>query len=245
MLLPFAERATNPSNAKNPNVIGQFKIDEGGPTFQRLTDPESGTTGAFTIIQPEGPFQQDRLVVFANVGGQTIPFYRSQGGTSGKAQGSFYPIPGVSGDDWIVKGSSQDQTGWYNYNQYYNNPGFRKVAEYLNQRYGNKSLEEARAALEADFGAPTMGSPKGDNYNMPSYALVNKAAGNRAVDIVNRMKDVSGPGDPRVFPELMKWNLKTFPDTYLEQLKHNRPAADPLEQLIDIPGQMNLPGMQQ
>lgn len=241
-LLPFAERATNPSSAKNPNVTGQFKIDESGPSFQKIVDPESGVNGAFTVIKPEGPFQEDRLVVFANVNGETIPFYRSQGGTSGKQQGSFYPFPGISAEDWLVKGTSQDKSGWANYNEYYNNPGFRKVAEYLNSKYGRESLQEARSLLERDFGKPVEG-PDGANQNIPSYALINKAAGNRAVNVVNAMKDVQGPADPRVMPELLKWNLRTFPEQYWQGVPWAN-TPDPVSNLAEIPGQMTLPGFE-
>lgn len=241
-LFPFAERATNPSNAKNPNVIGQFKIDESGPSFQKVVDPESGVNGAFTVIKPEGPSQEDRLVVFANVGGETIPFYRSQGGTSGKQQGSFYPFPGISAEDWLVKGTSQDKSSWANYNEYYNNPGFRKVAEYLNSKYGRESLQEARSLLERDFGKPVEG-PDGANQNIRSYALINKAAGNRAVNVVNAMKDVKGPADPRVMPELLKWNLRTFPEQYWQGVPWAN-TPDPVSNLAEIPGQMTLPGFE-
>ena len=146
-----------------------------------------------------------------------------------------------SAEDWFVKGTDSDKTGWWNYNKYYNNPGFKQVAEHLNQRYGGKTLQEARAAMEADFGPPVVGQGGDQNdYNLSSYGLINRAAGNQAVNAANALKGIQGPSDPRVFPELLKWNLRTFSDKAFKRPKY----SDPLGDLVDIPGQMTLPGMQ-
>ncbi|AGO49451.1 structural protein [Cellulophaga phage phi4:1] len=72
-----------------------------------IVDKNSGNEVVSTELNPEGAVvfeaMQGRLFVVANINGQTIPFYKSSAGTSGKEAGSWYPFFGYTGA-WLVKG---------------------------------------------------------------------------------------------------------------------------------------------
>jgi hypothetical protein len=167
-LLPFAERSTAPAGAKNPNVTREFKLSDDGPNFQEVTDPQTGSTGSFTVYEAAG--EPARPIVFVNVNGDTIPFYRSSSGTSGKTAGSWYPVAGFDEGGWLVKGNvranNPKANPLWSVDEGYNNPSIRKTMEYLNNRYpGTSSVDDTLKALERDFGP----SAKREGVAAPRY----------------------------------------------------------------------------
>ena len=140
----------------------EFQTGKDSPTFQVVTDPESGRTGAFTVLENAG--EGDRPVIFLNINGETVPFYRSQGGTSGKVAGEWYPFQGTDSDGWLVKGNIDQMKAGYNI------PEVQKAQKYLNETFKAKSPEEAMTQMRRFFNNPVPDEANG------ARALLNRGA---------------------------------------------------------------------
>lgn len=245
-LFPFAERATNPAGSANTNVVREFQIGGEGPKFQEIVDPQTGAQGSFTIFRSIS--EPSRPIVFVNVDGKTIPFYRSSSGTGGKTAGSWYPLGGFDeAEEWLVKGgmASKGSAPKFSVDTGYGNPAIQETMSYLNNRYGTLNLDEAVSALERDFGSaalrpgeitPYAGKLKIDpimDQNMGAKALVNRGAlreeTTRAGTIPrSRMTRPSSPS-PAETASIRK---------YLSE-KFGRDLVEPIAPR-DIPGQLTI-----
>ena len=106
---------------------------ETGLALQEVKDPVTGNQGSIVMYD-------DRPVIFVDVDGRTIPFYRSSSGTDGKRMGDWYPFGGIGPNGWMIK---QDVKGMNEGTGLYASPGIRKVSEWLNSRYGSRPMSEA------------------------------------------------------------------------------------------------------
>lgn len=235
-LFPFAERATNPAGSANPNVVREFQLGGEGPKFQEVVDPQTGAQGSFTIFRSMG--EAARPIVFANVDGKTIPFYRSSSGTSGKTAGSWYPMAGFSRDEWLIKGAVKDPRPYRSVSEGYGVQGIKDVQTYLNGRYGSLQMEDAVSALERDFGpaalrpgeiTPYPGKLKVDpiiDENMEAKALVNRGALREEVNRSGEIARISGSSDPLVTSHIFeKMNAGSPTKMWLDPTKVDSRAA--------------------
>jgi hypothetical protein len=159
-LLPGFRRSTAPSDTKNLNVVREFQTAPDSPTFQVVTDPKTGRTGSFTVI--DSPGEGGRPVVFLKVNGETVPFYRSQGGTSGKTAGEWYPFFGTDADGWLIKGNLKQLKGGFDV------PEVQQAQKYLNSNFAAATPDEAVSKLRTFFNSPVT--------DYPSENLINRGA---------------------------------------------------------------------
>lgn len=236
-LLPGFRRSTAPEGAKNQNVVREFQTGQNSPTFQVVTDPESGRTGAFTVL--ENPGEGARPVVFVNINGETVPFWRSQGGTGGKVAGEWYPFQGTDLEGWLIKADMKNLKSGYNI------PEVKQAQQYLNQTFKAATPDEAIGQMRRFFNNPIADEANGASALINRGAMQQGLAGAESAvprGVANRRAMMS----PKATPEARQAaseNYRRYMRDRIGAMRGDKPVSTPEmapQAQKDLPGQMNL-----
>ena len=110
--------------------------------LQEIPIPGGGTSPIIDLAK--------RPMVVAEINGVNVPFYVStgMGGKAGVPTGEWYPIMGIGSDGWFNKGGSEAAI-----NNYFYDDDLRRVAEELNQRFGDLRGDPSLPKVPREGGA--------------------------------------------------------------------------------------------
>ena len=229
-LFPGFRQSMAPEGARNQNVVREFQTAQDSPTFQVVTDPTSGRTGAFTMID-------DRPIVFVNIKGETVPFYRSSAGTSGKAQGQFYPFHGTAKDGWFIKSDLKNLKGGYDI------PEVKQAQEFLNRTFKAGTPEEAVSQMRRFFNSPVPDQVDGARALLNRGAMQEGGAGSFAPIPKGRVDSrilFNSAADPATRAQATT-DFRRFMGNRIGAMKDRPAVSTPDMAPRDVPGQRMLP----
>jgi hypothetical protein len=132
----FKKTTTTPTDIKDK------KADIINKLFEKniLTPLNNGNTW---MLDGDG-----RIFVVANINGNKVLFYTSSEGTSGKTEGAWYPVIGISNTGYIIKGTKDSTNSKYNFNEGYGIKEIKDFKDFLNRNITNvkgKDLETLKS----------------------------------------------------------------------------------------------------